>query len=267
MAGGKKGRRIFRRLPEWFKPWTIRTRILIGFVLITLITAVAISTGSSLVGYYNGRQQALDRLESAASFKEIELKAWTEKLQNELLIAINDSSQPEQTSVILDLVRSHQYYAWYVEAVRQRMSVLANQSSEFSEFCLLDINGRIVFCTKPNWSGGDCKNEDLFRRGVLGGYIGLPFTLQYQSKARAGSALPASTCWLEPLTNQDTSIVAARPVIGYENQVLGVIAGRANSVDLYKILADPTGLGKTGVSYMVNLDGLAVAHDIPKAMP
>ena len=255
MAGNENVRCISKRWAEWFNPRTIRTRILIGFVLITFITAVAISTGSSLVGYYNERQQALDRLESAASFKEFELKAWTEKLQNELLIAINDSSQPEQTSIILDLARSHQYYVWYIEAVRQRMEVLANQSGEFSEFCLLDLNGQIVFCTKPNWSGSDCKNEDLFRKGILGGYTGLPFTLQYQSKTQAGSELPASACWLKPFSSQDTSIMAARPVIGYGNQVLGVIAGRANSTDLYKILVDPIGLGTTGVSYLVNPDG------------
>jgi hypothetical protein len=66
---------------------TIRARLLVSFVIVTLLPTIGISVGSAIVGYRSGHQQAVGRLESAAALQELALSGWAQSLQQELVIA------------------------------------------------------------------------------------------------------------------------------------------------------------------------------------
>ena len=57
---------------------SIRMRLLLAFVLMAMLSAAGISTGSMIVGYLNGRQQVEDRLNSVAALKALSVKAWAD---------------------------------------------------------------------------------------------------------------------------------------------------------------------------------------------
>ena len=235
-------------LNRWLPLRSIRSRVLIGFVLLTFFTALAISVGISIISYFNGRQQAQEKLESVVALKEFELMTWAESLENELLVVSNNEAAPERAVIVLDLARSNTYYEWYSEAVRQRMNSVLNQTGQFEDYCLLDINGQIIFCTDEKWQGGDCSSEAFFQKGIVAPVVELPLQAGESDQSHSWS------CWLTD-PKLPASVFVARPVSDQHGQVLGLIAGRARIQKLYQILSNQVGLGKTGNSYLASAAG------------
>jgi nitrate/nitrite-specific signal transduction histidine kinase len=239
---------------------SIRARLLVGFVLMALLSAIGISAGSVIVGYVNGSRQVQERLDSVAALKALAVKNWANDLQNGLLIAVNDQSADARINIVLDLARGHQYYEWYNEAVRLRLRALIEQSQQFAEQCLLDTKGAVVLCTGSRQileslrdGSQDCRDEAFFQRGLAGPYVELPFAPPAQRSGNENSRVGA-LCHFK-FTASDSSasfVIAARPVIGSQGEILGVIAGRTGGGELTRILTDQTGLGNTGKAYLVD---------------
>ncbi len=126
---------------------TIRNRLLVSFILITLFPALGLSTGSIIVGYYNGRQQALSRMELVAALKDLEIQAWVTRVQNELSAAMNEEFAAERASVVLNLAYRDRYYQTYNKAMRTRLRLFVSQSAHIKELFLVDRNGRVALST------------------------------------------------------------------------------------------------------------------------
>jgi imidazolonepropionase-like amidohydrolase len=62
---------------------TIRSRLLVGFVLMALLPAIGISFGTVVLGYFNDQKRTLDRLQSAAALRESEIDFWLDSLRHE----------------------------------------------------------------------------------------------------------------------------------------------------------------------------------------
>ncbi|MBI3915092.1 MAG: GAF domain-containing protein [Chloroflexi bacterium] len=237
---------------------SIRARLLIGFVLMALLSAIGISAGSVIVGYVNGSQQVQERLDSVAALKALAIRNWVSTLQNGLLEAVNDQSADARISIVLDLARAHQYYEWYNEAVRLRLRILIQQSQQFEELCLVDANGVVVLCTGSRQiveslrdGSQNCQDEAFFQRGLAGPYVELPFEPPAQKSGRQNNPNSA-LCHFKSTAPESSFVIAARPVIGSQGEVLGVIAGRTGGRELTRILTDPTGLGGAGKAYLVD---------------
>jgi nitrate/nitrite-specific signal transduction histidine kinase len=210
---------------------TIRGRLLVSFVLIALLPGIAISAGAIVVGFYNGRQQALDRLESVAALKEIEINTWTHALQNELVVALNEEYALDRARVVLDLAQENKYYDYFNKAMRYRLHRFANQSQQIEELFLVDVQGQVVLSTHGANEGKIATDQRLVEAGWSGAYAQLPF--------RSG-------------TEDLRAVTAVIPVMGNEDEVLGLLAGRASAENLYQILRDRSGLGTTGKTYLVD---------------
>ena len=98
----------------------IRVRLLVGFVLVTLLPVLGVGIGTYLVSYQNGRQQSIDRLESVAARKELAIQVWTQSLQQELQIASKTDYSPKLVSNALSLSNEGVAYSWYNNLVRKR---------------------------------------------------------------------------------------------------------------------------------------------------
>jgi nitrate/nitrite-specific signal transduction histidine kinase len=221
------------------KPTTIRTRLLVSFVLMTLLPAIGISLGSGIVGYYNGRQQAIDRLESVATLKESALRNWVQSLQEELVIAANTDCAFERISVVLNLARDDKFYEFYNKAVRNRFRGLVGQSPQLQELFLVDLRGRVALSTDPAQEGRDYSDQDFFRKGLARPYTQLPFDGGEGRGRDSTSPAPGS-------------VIAVIPVLGQQGRPLGVIGARADVQPLNEILDEGTGLGRTGKAYLVS---------------
>ena len=229
------------RLMDAFRYQPIRSRILLSFVFISSITALLVSAGSSLVHYSSGREQAVDRLTSVLSLKQMEVENWVGSLHNELLMALNDSYNSEQIPVTLKVAQSHHYFTWYNKAVQRRLAFFVSQSNQFQSLCLADLNGNLVLCSDESWSGSSCSSTDFFRLGLEQMYVQLP----YQSETLN------QDCWVQAQAVANHLPIVSRPVLDLRGQIVGVIAGLADPATLAGILDDRTGLGRNGKAYLV----------------
>ncbi|MBN1317139.1 MAG: GAF domain-containing protein [Anaerolineales bacterium] len=210
---------------------TIRLRLLIGFVLMALVPALAIAAGSTIMGFYNGRQQAHDRLESVASLKELEINAWIEKLQNDLVSVSNEEYALERMRVVLDLAQSNKYLNAYNKVTRNRLLRILEQTERYDSVFLINLSNQIILSTDPNLEG---KEPDITD------FIVKELDSNVQSLICSGSEMELQVA------------VAIRDA---EGETLGVLAGNAQLENLVNILEGRTGLGQTGKSYLADING------------
>lgn len=229
----------------------IRERLLWGFVLIALVPLLGVGIGSSLVSYYNGRQQSVDRLESVAARKELAIQIWAQSLQQELQVASQTDYSPKFVGTALRLANEGKKYAWYNSLVRKRLQALVDQSSQLDELFLLDLQGRVVVSTDVARGGEAYGATPEFRSGLAGPVTRLPFP-------SAEGTAPAAVV----VAGDPSAVISAVPHRSETGELLGIIVGRSNIAALLVILEERTGLGETGRAYLV--DGqhrlLAGAH-------
>jgi len=233
---------ILTQWKKWFRIQSIQRRILFGFVLLSMLSALGITVGSILVSYYNGYNQALDRLKSAQSLKNVEITNWQNSLQTELLFALNDSYNFEQIPIALTLAKSNQFYDWYNEAVKQRLLSLVSQSEQIEDYCILDVDGEIVLCAGLVPTQNDCAQETFFTDGLIKPNFELP----------AYGVQSAATCSVSQAAQNRPMAIVSRPVIDKHGNTVGVFTGLVSSQTLARILRDPTGLGLDGKALILN---------------
>ena len=224
-----------------FKVSTIRARMLISFVLMTLLPTIAVGAGAATVGYYTGQQQAIDRLESVAARKELAIEGWLRSVQQELVVVSNTEGEHERISIVLDLSREDKYYDFYSKAVRSRLQRFVSQSRLLQQLFLVDLRGRVILSTDTALEGHDLSSQPCFQRGLQGSYVQLPF---YSDRSETVAPPPLD----------GTSVVVAIPIVGRDGLPLGVLAGRASIGALQQLLREQTGLGSTGKTFLLNSD-------------
>ena len=219
----------------------IRERLLWGFVLIALVPLLGVGIGTSLISYFNGRQQSVDRLESVAARKELAIQTWAQALQQELQVASQTDYSPKFVSTALRLANEGKNYTWYNSLVRKRLQALVDQSSQLEELFLLDVQGRVVVSTDPAREGEDYGMTPEFRWGLARPFTRLPF---YPAEA----ANPSDAV----IAANEPAVITVVPHLSENGDPLGVIGGRSDVRPLFAILEEPTGLGETGRAFLVN---------------
>ncbi len=210
---------------------TIRNQLAFWFVFLALLPAVAISLGSIIVGYYNGRQQSLDRLASVANLKNNEIIHWLDSRQRDLSFIINDAYGLERIQVVYNLAHRNKYYESYYGAVRKSFLRYMNNTPELVDISLLDSNGKVILST----------DESLVKRNFFDELDFIP-----------GSEEASFQSWINPADPQQVLFITSIPIVSTENEFLGVMISRANSQKIFSSLSNSTGLGKTGTAYLVN---------------
>ena len=218
-----------RKLGQEAQPITIRARLLLGFLLLALLPALAITVGSTALGYVNGRQQTLDRLESVAALREIELDTWTQSLEAELAGFLAEEYTLERVRVVLVLAQKEKYIDYYDAAVRNRLTRVVEQSPLLEEAFFLDVQGGVALSTDVRQEGRSFGSAPFFQQGLVGPHVQLLFESD----------------------EGDTAAFVAIPVVDLDGERLGVMVGRAAMDELLAILDARGGLGRTGRTYLV----------------
>ncbi len=241
---------------------TIRARLLIGFVLMAALSAIFISAGSIVVGYFNGQEQTRNRLESVALSKELKISAWTAGLQSEMTGILTEEYTADRATIVLFLAREHEYYSILNGAVRNRLRYFVNQSPEIEELFLVDLDGQVVLSTDAERERVDTSDQLFFRQGSQGSFAQLPFGSE-EASGLSDAAVPL-------LKDADKAVFIAKPVLTAAGQTFGIMVGRVGTEPLRQILTDQTGgLGEGGKSYLVDdahslltASNLAAAHRV-----
>jgi len=213
-----------------FRIGTIRTRLLIAFVVVVLLQAVVISTGVVLMGLQSGQQQVADQLESVAALKEAAIETWLTTLQTDLAAVLTGEGATQYALVLLREPSNIEIYRDAHGELQRRLLQPIERTQRFDRLFLIDRQGRVVLSTDAAQKGKNYLGFTFFQRGLDGPWAHL-------TRDEGG-------WWLD----------SVRPVVDEQGQVLGVLAGRASLATLNEIMLERTGLGNTGETYLISAE-------------
>jgi len=207
---------------------TIRTRILITFVLLVVIAAVAISMVTVVLGTRDARNRVVDQLESVATLKQSEIQTWVDGLQINLDIVLSGQQVFDQINTLNEEPAGSDAFRDAHDALQTHFNWTAEQMGLFEELFLMDTEGRVILSTRAGQEGEKHNIYDYYKEGLKGHYIQQPS---------------------HSLSSGGMIVVVSQPV--GDDETLGVLAGRASLESLNEIMIERTGLGDTGETYLV----------------
>jgi GAF domain-containing protein/HAMP domain-containing protein len=213
-----------------FRTGTISTRLLLAFVALVLLPAALISVISSVTGFQNRQQQAIEQLELKAAFKENEINSWTDKLQSELATALTEEVNVRYTRDLLSASGQIAQHQRLRDALSLRWTRTVKQSEHLEALHLLNLQGQTIVTTDNSQVGSVQSDSAIFQEGLEGPYVKL----------------------LLPSTMDKLTVIAAQPVTDKAGQTLGVLVGYAPGDTLNEIVRDWMGLSDTGQMYLVS---------------
>jgi GAF domain-containing protein/HAMP domain-containing protein len=220
-----------------FRMGDIRTRLLIAFVLIVLLPATAISATSVVLSLRSGRQQVSNQLESVATLKDAEVEEWVADLRAQVDSVLAERDMPRRLAILLQAVEPSEYETY--NRVQDRFRQEVEQPGYFAELQVMDPSGQVVVSTDASQEGTVHNQQAYFQEGLKGMYVQPPF---YS---------PALDQW---------SVVVARPILGRQDRVIGVLAGRASLEELNETMLERAGLGETGETYLVGTNHMMLTE-------
>lgn len=209
---------------------TIRTRLVASFVMVMLLPVLAIITALGSFGLQTARRQVIDRLEPVAVLKKAEIEYWLNDLQIDLEIALAGQQVLPNLRALGQEPAGSEAYEAAAQRLRERLAQVLAQTKRYEELFLLNAEGRVLISTDPTQEGQVRNNQRYFREGLAGPYVQPP-----QSS----------------VTAMDISLFVSHPVLNEQGQTAGVLAGRASLGSLYELMAEQTGLGTTGETYLI----------------
>lgn len=212
-------------------PWarSIRSRLLLLLALSVVLTALAITAVTVVLGSRDARNRVVDQLKSVVTLKENEIEAWTANLRLNLDVVLSQPNIPLDLSSMTrgSLSDSERQQAYY--RVLDRFLWAAERMDLFEELFYMDTDGVVVISTNSGHEGQRLGLNDYFGEGLKGKFI----------------QQPSYSLSLGKMT-----VVASSPVV-VGGETIGVLAGRANLVGLNQIMIERPGLGETGETYLV----------------
>lgn len=234
------------RFPAAF---TIRNRLLVYFVSLVVLTAVAISVATFMIEARESRERVVAQLESVATLKEQQIQSWTGELRLGLDIVLLEQGLTDDLRILtLKETPPGERIAAY-RRVQRRFTWVAQRAGLFEELFFMAPTGSVLVSTDPGHERQQFAAADFFLKGARGEFI----------------QEPSYTLSLGKMT-----LVASRPVFDHGLSI-GVLAGRADLASLNTVMVGRAGLGETGETYLVGSNHRLLTelrqpgHEIPNA--
>jgi PAS domain S-box-containing protein len=217
---------------------SIRTRLILAFILIVLLPITFISAVLSISGSEGAQLQLSTQLETVVSFKESAINTWVATLNNELADTLIGDSPRMHVDILVARPADSAEHQFSCKALREYFRQLNNH---YDALFVMDRSGRVVLSTESGQEGRIFADQAFFDRGLT-----------------SAAVIPS-------VVDQATTFVAVRPLVDQGGLVVGVLAGRARMLPLAEILRNPTGLGKTGRTFLVGGDSMLLTALADKA--
>ena len=220
------------RITRGLRLTTIRGRLFVAFILLTILPALAFGAVSTVVGYHSGRQQLIDQLESVATIKEAEVSTWARAVQTDVATAAMAPGAARYMAQVLSATGTVDERQAAYDRLHEWFGHVVEESPRLDELLLMDLDTRVVLSTQPENEGrfGGPGTQVYFMRGLQGEYLSPP---SYATLVG------------------DVAVMGVRPVLDEQGQPVGLLAGRAGPTGLSEIMVERTGLGDTGETYLV----------------
>jgi signal transduction histidine kinase len=232
---------------RWVRINSIRTRLLVAFVLTVLVVAIAISSVTMILGTRDGQRREIDQLESVVTLKQAEIKSWVNNLNINLNLVTSDLGEMNDIRTLLQYQSGTGSYSEAYDRLSNRFQWASGSMGLFDELFLMGPDGNVILSTNPAHENEKNNVYDYFIEGTKGTYIQQP---SYS------------------VTSGEMTVMTSAPIIN-EGTLLGVVAGRASLKSLNDIMIERAGLGNTGETYLVgsNHNLLTGLRDTSYAIP
>ncbi len=211
----------------------IALRLILMFVILALI---AISLGG--VSYYVTAKQALEerieaQLESVVILKENQLNGFIEEEREDLESIAKEKIFRDRFIEMLEAHSTHDpNEPLHHEAIKGLLKEkLGTMGGDFIELFILGMSGEVHISTDEIQEGKIKSNEHYFIEGKKGTFV---------------------QNFYYDLSLQEPAMTISTPLKDSEGNLLGVLAARINLEKIDKIMAERSGLGETGETYLVN---------------
>ena len=234
---------VLQAIASFRRMGTIRARLLAISIGVVLLTAVAIGAATTLIGYQNGTEQAVERLELVASLRETEIDNWITDVRDTLAASLQQA--PEQryvesdvAAVVASLIDTPEDSADYRDAygfLDYNFQQWLKQAEGYEVVFFMDRDGTVLISTDPAAEGENLSGEAFFNRGTVGSYLAPP---RYEE------------------SSGEVYLYSSRPILGEYGRLLGVLAGRVDASNLDRLMRmrERVSLGETGETYVVDRD-------------
>jgi signal transduction histidine kinase len=229
--------------------FTIRNRLLVYFVSLVVLTAVAISATTFTIEARESRQRVVAQLKSVATLKEQQIASWTGELRLSLdIVLLEQGLATDLHALSPGKAAAGRRDAAY-RRVQRRFTWVSRRAGLFEEVFFMGPTGTVLVSTDPGHEDQQLGANDFFIRGLRAQFI----------------QEPSYTLSLGKMT-----LVASRPVLDH-GVAVGVLAGRADLASLNSVMVGRAGLGQTGETYLVGSNHRLLTelrqpgHDIPNA--
>jgi signal transduction histidine kinase len=229
-----------KKRSKFFGKKSIRSTLLLSFILVAILPTLAISGGSSVFGYFSARQNTVKRLESMAALEEVKINTWIENGQNELATTLNETYLLERFQVTLDYEIKDTYYDYYRDGARFRMNRYLNGTRQLEMISLLDLAGNVVISTDPTQEGKNYQSQPFFQKGLE------QETTQIISNPASGGADT------RPYQGAGYVVITAYPVTNPDGAVIGELVGQVKSESLSSLLKIDSLADVDGRVYLVD---------------
>ncbi|NLE23420.1 MAG: HAMP domain-containing protein [Actinobacteria bacterium] len=208
---------------------SIRTRLLLYFVCVVVLTAGAISGMTAVIESREAHQRVVAQLRSVVTLKEQQITSWASGLRLSLdVVLLEEGITTDLMTLTGGTATATERKAAY-ERVRSRFVWVAERAGLFEEVFFMDPAGRVLVSTDRGHERQQLGMNEFFIEGLRAEFI----------------QEPSYSLSLGKMT-----VVASRPVLK-GGLSTGVIAGRASLESLNDVMAARAGLGETGETYLV----------------
>ena len=203
-------------------------------VRLIAIFEILILVSISLIGYISYQVES----ESIEKRVELQLDSILTLKTNHLDTFFKERKEDIQSSInYYNTILEEENFSY--SFTKEKLIEKLHENGYFSEFFIMDLNGEISISTSDNQEGTDRSNEKYFIDGQNN------FTIQ-------------SFYYNQSL--QQPTITISSPIINSKGSTIGVFAGQVNLTEIFFILQERSGLGKTGETYLVNNGSYAVTQ-------
>ena len=208
---------------------SIAGRLLIWFLLISLVPCAVITTLTVRSASHALEDSVHDKLSQIAASKAVELENYCrERLADVTMLArdpdfINAASKFTSTQAQLSVTQTDRFLSE------------AAESAGFLEMFFIDPKGKILFSANPNFT-----NEDSILTGTLAS------TELAAGFERSRTLLQSELSGFQMYASNSHPIAFLTSPILKDGRVIAVLAGGIGPERVWRILADMSGLGKTG---------------------
>lgn len=228
-----------------FQTRSLRTRLLVIFIVLTFIPVAAITVISGILSSTGAQQQAMSHLETIGTLKEREIENWLDSLQHSLGLIELDESLSSQIVDLLTTAPTDSAWRPLYSAVQGQLDRTRSVEGHFTALFLVDLSGDIILSTDPAHEGVNESGSAYFA-GAL--------------------QAPLHTPVLDSQTFGAQSVIFARPVTT-DGRTVGVLGGLANLEHLAEVVAISAAMGSTGEVYVVGENGVLLTPTRAEAYP